>query len=43
MKNKKTAYFDNHTQSIQVRDLTRVESIKRYFNKAFKKSSTQSF
>jgi|GEM_PF-2363099 hypothetical protein len=42
MKKKKIAYFDNHTQKIQTRELSRVESIKRYFDKAFKKVAPQS-
>lgn len=42
MKSKKIAYFDNQTQSIQVREPTRIESIKRYFNKAFKKTTPRS-
>jgi hypothetical protein len=37
MKRRKIAYFDNHTKKIQTRELSRVESIKRYFDKAFKK------
>jgi len=42
MKKKKIAYFDNHTQKIQIRELSRVESIRRYFDKAFKKVSSPS-
>jgi hypothetical protein len=37
VKKKKIAYFDNHTQKIQIRELSRVESLRRYFDKAFKK------
>ena len=37
LKKKKIAYFNNHTQKIHIRELSRVESIKRYFDKAFKK------
>jgi len=40
MKKKKIAYFDNHTQKIQIRELSRLESIKRYFGKAFKKATS---
>lgn len=39
LKKKKVAYFDNHTQKIQIRELSRVESIRQYLNKTFKKDS----
>lgn len=42
MRNKKIAYFDNHTQKIQIRELSRVESLMRYFDKALKKASLPS-
>jgi hypothetical protein len=37
LKKKKIAYFDNHTQKIQVRELSRLESLRQYFGKALKK------
>tara|TARA_Y100000991_G_C21804332_1_gene276819 strand:- start:43 stop:174 length:132 start_codon:yes stop_codon:yes gene_type:complete len=40
MRNKKIAYFDNNTQKIQVRELSRLESLRRYFDKAFKKDAS---
>ena len=42
MKKKKIAYFDNHTQKIQIRELSRVESLRRYFDKALKKVASPS-
>ena len=40
MQKKKIAYFNNQTQMIQIRELSRVELLKRYFDKAFKKVSS---
>jgi len=34
---KKIAYFDNNTQKIKVREVTRSEKIKRYIKKTFNK------
>jgi hypothetical protein len=37
MERKKIAYFDNNTQKIKVREVTRTEMIKRYLKKTFKR------
>ena len=37
MEKKKIAYFDNNTQKIMVREITRAEKIKRYLKKTFNK------
>ena len=37
MEKKKFAYFDNNTQKIKVREVTRTEMIKRYLKRTFKK------
>jgi len=37
MEKKKVAYFDNNTQKIKVREVTRTEMIKRYLKKTFKR------
>ena len=37
MEKKKIAYFDNNTQKIMVREITRTEMIKRYLKKTFNK------
>lgn len=37
MEKKKIAYFDNNTQKIKVREITRTEKIKRYLKKTFNK------
>jgi hypothetical protein len=37
MEKKKIAYFDNNTQKIMVREITRTEKIKRYLKKTFNK------
>ena len=35
---KKIAYFDNNTQKIMVREVTRTELVKGYIKKTFQKS-----
>jgi len=37
MEKKKIAYFDNNTQKIKVREVTRTEIIKRYLKNTFKR------
>ena len=37
MEKKKVAYFDNNTQKIKVREVTRTEMIKRYLQRTFKR------
>ena len=37
MEKKKVAYFDNNTQKIMVREVTRPEMIKRYLKRTFKR------
>ena len=37
MEKKKVAYFDNNTQKIKVREVTRTEMIKRYLKRTFKR------
>lgn len=37
MEKKKIAYFDNNTQKIIVREVTRTETIKRFLKKTFNK------
>lgn len=37
MEKKKVAYFDNNTQKIKVREVTRAEMIKRYLKRTFKR------
>ncbi len=35
MAKKKIVYFDNNTQKVKVREITRTEMIKRYLKKTF--------